>query len=1131
MTPSLVVDAKLARPRLPRVLRRRRLLDLLETGIRDHPVTILSAGAGYGKTTLLASLADATANDVLWYSLGPEDSDLAVFLWHVAAALQKQNRRFGAGLTAFLREGQLDNRAATQAAGALLNDISRIRRTMIFVLDDFHLVSGNRHVIQCLSTVLENNKGGVRFVLASRAEPPLPLGRLRARRQVLEIGPADLAFTDAELRSLLEDIYDRSPSPEDLEFVTRFTEGWVTPVHLALQMSPNAPDLAQALARVTRSRSALYDYLAEEVLNLQTPETRRFMLLSSVFEDFDPEQIAGLVDEPAIDDRLKDLAKRSLIQEFAGRDTTVYRYHSLLREFLLRRFREELPVDVRDALHEKAAQQFLQRGDLVNAARQHALRDDPAGLARFLRDNALRLIDLGHYQALLTWLEALPAEHLNTDPWLRLRLGDARHYVGDWPGAEIDYELALVRFESAGDATGRAWASLGLARIWNLRGQADRAAETGEKALAGIETGTDDERAELRMRLLQVLSGAKFYLGRYGEALDLLDRLEVLTRGNPDRQAALWNNRAVIWASRGNFREAAQAFERGLERPGARRSPRAPLHLTNLAHLLFLMGDSERARPLFQEALELARGFRNRGQTLSSLIGLARLHHRQGNLDKSLELIEETEILNASLKAPLIESEALELRAQILSDSGQFSAARETLNQALLAYGASGRDANWLIYRVGAAVIDLRSGRTPEAHRALMELLPVAREMEAFYPRAMLLFYLGDSARRMELPDAIDALSESLTLSGDLGYEAFLRGEMRRDFAPFEFLLRAGRETGTIAQLATGAGAAIEQTFLTMIDDEGLPADAVLAVLNVLADIGGPAAHHRIAAAEWARDDRWKRACRATLEALERRYPDLKSAGRTTTGGLYLTTLGTFSLAGPDGEIPPSVWRSQRALSIFIYCAIRAGRGVSRERLIELFWPGKSLKMAEKNFHPTLSYARRALRDYVDGPVFTMTNGLYHLDPDLSITVDLRGFEALAAEARSAGTKARKIRCYTEALALYRGDFLEGLYESWVEETRNQLSVRYEAVLGEAARLFYDQKDYRQAAELFSRLVARNPYQEEIHLKLMMCYHKLSDRNSIREQYDKLCRVLKEDLKVAPLPDTTRTFESLITSL
>ena len=1125
-----VVDARLARPRLPQVLERSRLLDQIRAGLLEFPLTLITAGAGYGKTTLMASAAELYPDSTLWYSLGEEDADLTRFLQHIAAAFQRRNRRHGRGLSALLREGAVDARSATAAAGALLNDFERIREPLILAIDDLHLVSDSTEINQFLESLVENNRSLVHLMLATRTEPPLPLGRLRARRMIFELGSADLAFTSDEMRSLLEEVHHRPVSESDLEFLTRFTEGWVTPIQLALQAGRTlAPqDLPRAMERAMASGATLHDYLAVEILDRQSPEWRRWILESSPFEEIEPDLLRSVLGESDPEGRLRELLRRGLIQAFESDSGIVYRYHTLLRDLFMRRFRAELPEADRQKLHTSAAAWFRRRGDLVAAARQLAFLEDRTALAEFLRAEALTLLDSGQYQALAHWLEQLPPGLLDEDPWLRLRRGDARHYLGDWPGAELDYERAQALFQRQGDTSGEAWTILGLARLWNLRGQSRRAVEEGEAALDKLTDSGDRSSEELEVRLLKVVSGAHYYLGQYADAIRRLDRLEELARGHAERQAVVWNNRAVVHASQGNYPAAAAAFEKGLRRPGARQSPRAALHLSNLGLLLNEMGDPERARPLFDEALRRARRWQNRSHILSALLGQAHLDYRLGNMDACLARLREVDELNEELRIPLLKSDALALRSRVMADAGQFAVARELLRSGLAAYGPAPRDSHGLLYRVEDAVIDIRAGRLEEAHAALTELRPVAFELEALFPRMRLLFHRGEAARQLGLDSAEAEMSEALGLGRTLGYDAFLRAEFRRDTAPFFYLLRRGRECEFIARLAAGAGSTLELEVLQMAGEESLPPEARRAILQILGEIGGPSSHRRIAASAWASDEALVRPVRAALEAIERRHPEVRTLKSSGHPGLRLTTLGPLHLFGPLGEIEPARWRSQRALSIFLYLAMRGGRGVTRDRLVELFWPGRQRRSAQGNFHPTLSYIRGALRDVSEGQVVVVRNALYQLDPDLLLTIDAHRFEALAVEGRTRTKPADRIKTLEEAVALYQGDFLDGRDEPWTDEIRTRLALGFENVLAALAALLVQGNEPARAIPVCRRLLDRSPYREEVHVRLMGCYNLIGDRRAILDHYRRLTRLLREDLGSEPLPETTRSYESLL---
>ncbi len=1131
MSAPRTVSARLARPKLPPILERPRLVDALVRSVPQHPLTVITAGPGYGKSTLLAAFAEQYPQGVVWYGLSPDDGDLPVFLHHLVAGLGRQTFRMGNSLRNMLREDAVTPKSAHAAAGAFLNDVHRVRQPLAIVLDDFHLVNASQPVVDFLGDVLEGLRSELRFVIASRSEPSLPLGRLRVRRQAREFGPEDLAFTRDEVQRLLTDVHGRKPSAEVLEQLAETLGGWVGAMQLLLAMSPGSSlvDLPRAMRRSAQPGSLLHDYLADEVLDQTPPEQRTWMLLSASLDDLDPDILERLLPDMNSEACLDDLLKRRLVTPFLGAEGTVYRYHALLHAFLRRRLRHDVPADQREAFLERAADAFGNRGDLVASARQLVAMENPDRLARFLREHALELLDQGHSHALLGWFESLPLDVLNQEPWLRLRQGDVRHQLGDLPGAEMDYERALDAFRKGAGGDGEPWAITGLGRIWNMRGLADRTSTEGSRALAGIEERlsageTVDE--ELVIRLLQVVSGAEFYLGRYTLALDHLDRMESFCRGKPERQAAIWNNRAVVHASRGDFHQAARAFEHCLERPGVRRLPRASVHLSNLALLLDEMGDSERASALFQESLELIELYRNRSHLLYCRVGQARLRYRQGDLDAALTHLREADELNAELKVPLFESDAWALRARILGDRGQYAAARNAVASALAAYGPLGRDANWLQYRMDAAVVELRAGRVKESLGAFVELQPLAEELEALFPRAQLRFFLGEAARRLGEPEAEEHFREALGQAARYGYDATLGAELRRSPDTLAFLVHKGIEPDYVTRLAVGLGPGFESFFLDRLRED--PSNGALdLLLDVLSGIGGPAAHRALTPLRTHADPRVAEHARSALAGIESRHPELARQTKPRDG-VHVRTLGDFAVEAAGEEIPRAAWKSKRALFIFTYLAIRGPRGATKDRLLELFWAGNDLSRAEKNFHPTLSYVRGALKGTVAGPAVVLEREAYVLSPDLPVTVDTREFEFALSEAKDAPDDATRVAALDHALACYHGDFLEDQSGSWVEETRRRLATLYEEALAQAAEIHIGAGNTSRGLELCRLLLTRDPYREEIHTRMMVCYHHLGDRRAIREQFETLESLLRRELDVEPLPRTRSLFETLM---
>jgi DNA-binding SARP family transcriptional activator len=498
----------------------------------------------------------------------------------------------------------------------------------------------------------------------------------------------------------------------------------------------------------------------------------------------------------------------------------------------------------------------------------------------------------------------------------------------------------------------------------------------------------------------------------------------------------------------------------------------------------------------------------------------ARLLYRVGDLEQSWTLLKDAEALNLKLKVPLIAADVAALRARILTDRGQFAPARLASEEAIRLYGDADRDANGFLYRLDRAVIELRQGHLESAREQLEKLAPVADRLEAWFPRTLRLYHLGEVERRLGIPGARERLVEALGNGRRLGYDAELRAEFRRSPETLLFLLEGGEEADYLVRLATGLGSEIEGPLLGGLKSGRFDPRGTEAGLAILAEVGGPATHQAL--------ESLGPGSPAIRTAIEDRNPGLRPVSPSST--IRMELLGKLVVSGPRGVIPKTSWRSKRALSIFVYLAVHRRRGASKDRLLELFWAGADPGRAEKNFHPTISYARKAFREAVEGSVIEAEQGLYRIDPALVLDVDVHRFESLLSEARGATDPERELGVLERARSLYEGDFLGDRFEGWGEDLRAQLALRYEETLERIGALYFEAGAHDRALPVLRELLARNPYREEVHARAMLCYHHLGDQAAVTTQYRSLEHLLQTELDVEPGPEIQRLYARLLGS-
>src|SRR5918998_2391608 len=400
-------------PRRPNVVLRSRLLDRLNAGLH-RKLTLVSAPAGFGKTTLASAWAATYVRPVAWLSLDEGDSDPARFLTYLVAALQTIAPAIGAGLLGVLQSPQPP--PAESLLTALLNEIATIPDDVVLVLDDYHVVDA-RPVDDALTFLLEHLPPQLHLVITTREDPQLPLARFRVRGQMTELRAADLRFTAAEAAEFLNRVMGLDLAAADIAALDERTEGWIAGLQLAalsMQGHQDVPGFIRAFAGDNRY---IVDYLVEEVLERQPAGVRSFLLQTAILDRLHGslcDAITGQVDGKL---RLEVLERGNFFVVPLDDQRHWYRYHHLFAEVLSAHLRTEQPEQIA-SLHRRASVWYEQHGSAVDAI-HHALTAEDFARAADLLELAVPAMSSGRQETtVLGWLKSLPDELIRCRPVL-----------------------------------------------------------------------------------------------------------------------------------------------------------------------------------------------------------------------------------------------------------------------------------------------------------------------------------------------------------------------------------------------------------------------------------------------------------------------------------------------------------------------------------------------------------------------------------------------------------------------------------------------------------------------------------------------------------------------------------------
>jgi LuxR family maltose regulon positive regulatory protein len=398
-----------------KIVPRPRLIERLDQGLLRAPcVTLISAPAGFGKTTLLSEWGAGCGRPTAWFSLDEGDSDPARFLTYLVSALQTIRPNVGEEVLRILQSPQ--PAPIEPILTSILNEIINIPDHFILILDDYHLVD-SKAVDNALTFLLEHQPRQMHLVITTREDPNLPLSRLRARNQLTELRAADLRFSPSEAAEFLKQVMDLDISAEDVAVLESRTEGWIAGLQLAalsMQGQQDVPGFIQAFAGDHRY---IVDYLVEEVLQRQPEPVRNFLLQTSILERLNGPLCEAVTGQPGGKARLDTLQRGNFFLIPLDDRRYWYRYHHLFADVLHMHLLSEQPEQV-PVLHRRASEWYEQNGSAADAVR-HALAGGDFERAADLIELAWMGLRRNRQDALLFgWLMALPAELLRYRPVL-----------------------------------------------------------------------------------------------------------------------------------------------------------------------------------------------------------------------------------------------------------------------------------------------------------------------------------------------------------------------------------------------------------------------------------------------------------------------------------------------------------------------------------------------------------------------------------------------------------------------------------------------------------------------------------------------------------------------------------------
>ncbi len=452
MTSPLLATKLYLPPPRPYVVSRPRLIERLNAGLH-RKLTLISAPAGFGKTTLVSAWLAKCERPAAWLALDQSDGDLARFLTYLVAALQTIAANIGEQVVGVLQSPQPPPIEVLLLA--LLNDVTTLSAPFVLVLDDYHLI-GAPTVDQALTYLVEHLPPQMHLVIASREEPHLPLARLRARNHLTELRASDLRFTSDEAADFLTQVMGLTLSSEAIAALERRTEGWIAGLQLAALSLQGQPDATRLIQSFTGSHQFVLDYLVEEVLQQQPEHIQTFLLHTSILDRLCGSLCDAVLLDPSVSGQatLEYLDRANLFLVPLDHERQWYRYHQLFAEALRQRVHprvvsSEMAGRGVAELHSRASVWYEAQGLYLEAFQHAAAAQDVERAERLIGGKGMPLHFRGAVKVFLDWLGSLPKTVLDARPALWVRYARLLVVHGQTSDVEEKLQAAETALQDA----------------------------------------------------------------------------------------------------------------------------------------------------------------------------------------------------------------------------------------------------------------------------------------------------------------------------------------------------------------------------------------------------------------------------------------------------------------------------------------------------------------------------------------------------------------------------------------------------------------------------------------------------------------------------------------------------------
>lgn len=1095
-----------------RIVNREALIERISQNV-NKGLILICAPAGYGKTSLAQNFLENTGLAYSWLNVHSEMNNFYVFMIYLIHSIEKIRLGFGKATLLLIEEYrdryQLSKsleRIIGDITGTFLNEICQTPENELFaVIDDLGNIENSKWLKMTFERLLEKIPQNLHFIITTRTIPEFSTSVLQAKRNILKIEARDLSFNAGETRQLVEELYGIKSTDDEIKVLADNLGGWITGIHLILQShGSNFPNLRLDKIIILDD---IFNYFTEDIFNSLNSEMQDFLLFTSILDNFTSELCDDILKREESDVIIEELLNKNIfiqVNQQDDEDSQTYSYQVLFRKFLNNKLREIKTEAEISGFLKKVSEFYSLNNEFLFAVNYSLLAGDYSRAIVLIHDNFQKYFDNGNFEVLWKWLEVLGKEIIENDyRLLYFKSLLLKFYMGSIEESLLYIEKAIKLCNADNNPAFLVKCSISKSRSLISLG---RISDAINNLNITSEIKTDKES---KAKLLFLTAYAHYQNADYDNSIEMLDKATELLEDDlgsadstMDVRMEIYNLYGHIFLIRGDYAKSISYYERV-----AKRTDKLIVRYESLCNLVLLNSQSgkfAKATVYQQEAKEISDRISIPIFRITYLLAYQALKFEFGDYEDSIRLLEEMNETALELNHKYYIFLSYTLIGNNFYSLNKLGKAEEYYDLAFN-YLNDNNKLEKIQYSVYKALLLKKAEPIAAIEPVLMEAYEYYKEKKITYSRIQISFHLADYYRQInDLRYSLHFLKEALNVSEEKEYTSYLQRELY-DFRPlFDFALANNVQKDFIISLY--------HLFLEKKD------------------------------AAWISLE-----CRKRLLDIYESFYDVR-----------VTLFGRSDVKIRGRLVEDAEWSKKKWKFIFIYLMLSPKKEITKDRVIDTFYPDTPIESAENIFHQLISKFRnlvkithenridvvsgekdvkpskpRAVKKSANDPktvpsLVNYEDKILKINEDFRFNIDSEELEKIYRHLPMENSHLRKVHLLKRAIDLYKGDFMEGSYETWCEELRTKYKTYFASMSEELIRILFTEEDFNGVLQYSENLLRFDKLNLVAYEYIISGLTKLNKPQLAKDRYSQFNRYYKNEYGENPPGQLRTRIESII---